>query len=261
MKELDNHTRLFKKVKTCTELNWQEKAILSEIISYQLDGKPFKVKDITLAYELGMDKGTISKFVNRLHKKGLLNKTTVSFPSLSGGKPKRLRTITVIDIEQWTEKGKTQPTIKVIEAKQKKATSVEIVETPVIKTEITSTDTNTIQLDVKPVVKTKKVVIEKSLEEQLHEADTKQVIAPSTIQVTSTGDAITIDAFNDVDNTSATGNIIVNKIRNDEKYEFVDVLVKFGENDFVKDEAMLIPNSNKYYLKSILKGIDASVIE
>ena len=56
MNELSNHTRLFKNVKACKELNWQEKAILSEIISYQLDGKPFKLKDITLAIELGMDK-------------------------------------------------------------------------------------------------------------------------------------------------------------------------------------------------------------
>ena len=107
MNELNNHTRLFKNVKACKELNWQEKAILSEIISYQLDGKPFKLKDITLAIELGLDKGTVSKFVNRLNKKGLLNKTTVSFPSHEGGKPKRLRTITVINIEQWTERGKT----------------------------------------------------------------------------------------------------------------------------------------------------------
>ena len=262
MHEFKDFTRLFKNVIKCKELNWQEKAILTEIISYQLNGDSFKVKDITLAIELGMDKGTISKFVNRLHKKGLLNKTTVSFASLSGGKPKRLRTITVIDIELWTEKGKTPPTIKAIEAKPKKATSVEIVETPVIKTEITSTETNTIQLDVKPVVKTKKVVKEKSLEEQLHEADSKKVDTnTSTIKNTSTGDAITIHAFNDIDNSTDTGNIIANKIRNNEKYEFVNVLVQFGDNDFVKDEAMLIPNSNKYFLKSRLKAIDESVID
>jgi DNA-binding MarR family transcriptional regulator len=261
MSELSKHTRLFNNVKACTELNWQEKAILSEIISYQLNGDVFDVKDSTLSYRLGMDKGTISKFINRLHKKGLINKITSSYQNQSGNKPKRLRTITVIDIELWTEKGKTPPTIKAIEAKPKKATSVEIVETPVIKTEITSTETNTIQLDVKPVVKTKKVVKEKSLEELLHEADSKKVVAPSTIEKTSTGAVLTIDAFTDVDNTTATGNIIADKIRNDEKFEFVNVLVEFGENNHAEDEAMLIPNSNKYYLKSRLKAIDESIVE
>ncbi|MFN9938178.1 MAG: MarR family transcriptional regulator, partial [bacterium] len=81
MSELSKHTRLFKNVKACKDLNWQEKAILSEIISYQLDEKPFKLKDITIAIELGMDKGTVSKFINRLYKKGLIDKTTVSYPS------------------------------------------------------------------------------------------------------------------------------------------------------------------------------------
>ncbi len=114
MSELNKFTRLFKNIKRCKELNWQEKAILSEIISYQLDGKPFKIKDKTLAIELAMDEGSVNKFINRLSKKGILDKVTVSFASLSGGKPKRLRTITVNEINQWTQ-GDNAPTLKPIE--------------------------------------------------------------------------------------------------------------------------------------------------
>lgn len=102
MSELNKFTRLFINVKRCKGLNWQEKAILSEIISYQLDGKQFKLKDITLALELAMDKGTVSKFINRLAKKGVLSKTTIPYLSPDGGKPKRLRTVFVNDIESWT---------------------------------------------------------------------------------------------------------------------------------------------------------------
>ncbi len=111
MSELNKFTRLFINVKRCKGLNWQEKAILSEIISYQLDGKPFKLKDITLALELAMDKGTVSKFINRLAKKGVLNKTTVPYLSPSGGKPKRLRTVTVVDIDSWTSISRPVPVI------------------------------------------------------------------------------------------------------------------------------------------------------
>lgn len=96
-------TKLYKNIKNCKELNWQEKAIFSEIIAYQQQGKTFNVKDMTLADELAMDKGTVSKLINRLAKKGFINKTTTCLLSTNGGKPTRLRTITVKDISKWTE--------------------------------------------------------------------------------------------------------------------------------------------------------------
>jgi hypothetical protein len=252
MSNLNDFTRLFDNVKMCTELNWQEKAILSEIISYQLDGKPFKLKDITLAYELGMDKGTISKFVNRLHKKGLLNKTTVSFPSLSGGKPKRLRTITVINIELWTEKGKTLPTIKAIEVKPKKMTSVEIVETPVIKTEIASTETNTIQQDVKPTEPTK-VVKEKSLEELLHEVDTNKEQVISNV--------LTLDAEKDLTKKQHMYEHIISEIQKGAKYKFIPVKVIHADKSITNDEAMQLPSMKIYALKSKLLKINPSLFD
>lgn len=102
MNELNNFTRLFKRVKSNKDLSAQEKLILSEIISYQLHGQPFKLKDATLSIELGMGSGAISKYVNRLYKRGIIDKSTVPFFSPTGGKPKRLRTIKVKNIEQWT---------------------------------------------------------------------------------------------------------------------------------------------------------------
>jgi hypothetical protein len=248
MTELNNFTKLFINVKRCKNLCWQEKAILSEIISYQVNEQPFKHKDLTLAYELGMDKGTISKLINRLYKKGVINKVTVSFPSLSGGKPKRQRTVTVNDIEIWT-KGYNIPEIKTLAPKT--TTSVEIVETPVIKTEMVSTETNTIQPEIAP--EPTKLVKEKSLEELLHEVDTNKEQDISNV--------LTLDAEKDITKKQHMYEHIISEIQKGAKYKFIPVKVVHADKAESDDEAMQLPSMKIYALKSKLLKINPNLFD
>lgn len=209
MSELNKFTRLFKNVKNCKNLNWQEKAILSEIISYQLEQRPFKLKDLTIADKLALDKGSVSKFIRQLAHKDVINKETITYVSDSGGKPKRLRTITVIEIEKWTD-GYVIPVTMTNEHSNEK--------------------------------------VEKKNDNA--EKESENVI-----------DMIILDSEQDVDNSYAIGKSIIAKIKNKEDVEFKMVSVKFGE-EIMNDEATLIQNgSNKYFLKSLINLMDASVFE
>ncbi len=264
MSELNKFTRLFKNVKNCKNLNWQEKAILSEIISYQLDGKPFKVKDLTLAYELAMDKGSVSKFIRQLSLKKVITKNTVTYLSHSGGKPKRLRTIIVNEIEKWTDAFKT-PVIEPIQSSPKK--SQDLPNTGIVASveELTKPSEPIIDImvipaieesEAKPSIKPKVIKVE-SPEQMLEITETKRVAAISSTQAKShdTSDRITLDCEKDIDNTTASCMLVINQIKDKMKIEFINVNVKFGD-EFLPDEATLLQDgSNKYCLKSTLKAL------
>lgn len=234
MSELNNHTRLFKAVKACTELNWQEKAILSEIISYQLNGDVFDVKDITLAYRLGMDKGTVSKFINRLHKKGLINKITSSYQNQSGDKPKRLRTITVINIEQWTEKDKTPPAALVIE-KKKKVVIEPINEEPVSQTENS----------INEVAATPNEIIVNEVEQTVSEAETIP----------------TINYHDEVSHNKHFYNELVEKVLKGEQINYVPINVYFSKDKIKPDEAICHDAHGKVLIKSKLMSISPELFK
>ena len=252
MSELNNFTRLFKNVKNCKELNWQEKALLSEIISYQLDDKSFKQKDKTLSIELGMDKGSISKYINQLYRRGVIDKTTISFASHSGGKPKRQRTITVIEMDKWT-KGNTIPVLKGKELdKMEQDNALPIVKekAPSIPKKIKESDLSLEEMLVN--VELKEMEAATSANSNLNEAPSKSDVST---------DFITLDNEKDIDNTASKGKVLIAQIKRGKAIEFINVNVKF-ENDLLPDEAILLTDgSNKYLLKSFLKLIEPSVFE
>lgn len=257
MSELNNFTRLFKNVKKCKDLCWQEKAILSEILSYHLDGKPFKHKDLTLAIELGMDKGTISKFINRLHKRGVIGKVTVSFPSPSGGKHKRQRTVTISDPDKWT-KGDTIPSVRKLEPKgQAKDHADEVIETAIPETPVI-TDTiiqnQTIQQKtIEPIPQTL-TVNEESLNVIELTSSTKKMAQLENTD--SDNSIVTLDYDNDITNNELVGqSIIEHKV-----FNFFPVKVLFNDGNDALDEAVAIPHSKKYYLKTRLLMIDPMVL-
>lgn len=233
MSELNKHTRLFKNVKMCKDLNWQEKAILSEIISYQLDEKPFKLKDITIAIELGMDKGTVSKFINRLYKKGLINKTTVSYPSHEGGKPKRLRTVSVINIEQWTEKGKTIPTVLTIEKKHKVVNETAI--EPTNETPVSQPETKPIE----PIV----------VEQPTSEAET------SSSDKTEKKDIPTISYYDEVSFNQHFYDEVVEQILKGEQINYIPINVYYSSDKIKPDEAISQDVYGKVLIKSKLMSL------
>lgn len=236
MNELKHFTRLFDNVKACKDLNWQEKAIFSEIISYQLDGKPFKLKDITIAIELGMDKGTVSKFINRLYKKGLINKTTVSYPSHEGGKPKRLRTITVNNIDQWIVKSKTAPTVKPIE-KNKKAVTEPINEAPTSQPENSSNEI--------PVVETPQESKANEVEQIFSEAETIP----------------TINYHEDVSHNKHFYNEVVEKKLKGEEINYFPINVYYSKDKIKPDEAICQDAHGKILIKSKLMSLSPELFK
>lgn len=240
MSELSKHTRLFNNVKACKDLNWQEKAILTEIISYQLNGDVFDVKDITLAYRLGMDKGTVSKFINRLHKKGLINKITSSYQNQSGDKPKRLRTITVNNIEQWTEKDKTPPAALVVEKKKKVV--IEPVTEPINKEPVSQPEKSINEI---PVVETPQETNVNEVEQIVSEAETIP----------------TINYHEDVSHNKHFYNEVVETKLKGEEINYFPINVYYSKDKIKPDEAICQDTYGKVLIKSKLMSISPELFK
>jgi hypothetical protein len=260
MSELNNFTRFFKNVKQCKELNWQEKALLSEMISYQLEGMPFKVKDKTLAVEVAMDKGSVSKFVNQLHKREVIDKTVESFASPSGGKPKRLRTITVRDIDMWTKPNR-KPVVKALELslKKKKATEAS---TSTDSTNEHSNTGSTIQA-VSATIPTQIQAEPKELEIDVKAPTQPKAEAKSISQIKqnkvsdSTESNRLIISPKDITDAHWQKSILLSLIQKGEAVKFIKVNIKRGDN-LIPDEATYLPHLSQYFLKSKLELPDSS---
>ena len=113
--------------------------------------------------------------------------------------------------------------------------------------------------EIKTSIRPKKVKQDKSLIKMLAEAKktpSTQSTNISNIKTdeTNTSDAITIDAFKDVDNSDALGKTLIEKINNGKKLEFVNVNVKFADGDIIPAKATKLTNG-KYYLRSRLTEI------
>ena len=99
--KFDNFTRLFRKVMASNELTLLQKFIISDIISFYLDKKPYMRTSKSLAKMLGdYKKGTISKSFQDLARKGII----ITRPDCYGDKTDSqydLRFVEVVNIDQW----------------------------------------------------------------------------------------------------------------------------------------------------------------
>jgi hypothetical protein len=96
--KLDNYLRIFNKVLAVENLSNLKKLILSDIISFQLDGKEYRRTSKSLAKMFGKyKKGTISKAFQEMFYEGYI----VTTPYNDGGSEYDLRNAVVIDIEKW----------------------------------------------------------------------------------------------------------------------------------------------------------------
>jgi hypothetical protein len=99
--KFDTFTKMYRKVLASNDLSFLQKIILSDIISFQLDNKPYMRTSKSLAKMLGdYGKGTISKGFQELAKKGII----ITRPDSYGDKTDSqydLRFVEVVNINQW----------------------------------------------------------------------------------------------------------------------------------------------------------------
>jgi hypothetical protein len=269
---------LYNNIKQCKQLCCQEKFIFAEIISFIKAGLPFKMTDKRLAYNLAMDKGSVSKFVNQLAQKGAIDKTTECFPSLSGGKPKRLRTITVPNIESWIE-DRPMPQLKELEkkTKKKKDKADEINPSsnasPLPKTDSPMPIINTDNAMAQPKVggnavpmegqSSKPIKLENTHGDEISIGTTKgqaSVKSNELPKVPNNGLKI-LDVDNDIDEDHYRGKAVIENIKNGTSYNVERVNIRFSDGSTFPDKAILVPNSGKYFVESRLKMIDPSIAE
>jgi predicted transcriptional regulator len=247
MAESVNYTRVYKNVAKSTDLNWQEKAILSEIITAQTKGKPFKTTDSQLSKALDIDEGNVNKYIRQLAKRGIITKSTASIPSHSGGKPKRRRTIEVVDIENWTHDNK-KPVFTTLNVpkKRKPKTPVQRKSTKKEKEAITSTLTPP---DNSVVDSSSSVVTVEDMER----IDT--VSTPVDSQVLMLNE-------NDIEYNTQIAKTFIQKLKGGEELNFLPAIIDFKDGQAPMNQQVLqVPFSNKYMPKVTLMTIDSKLFE
>ncbi len=264
--ETETFLRIFDNVKHCKALDWIERAILSNHISFQKNGKEFYQTDAYQAKVLGLSPAQINKYTGRLKERELIDTKIVYETNPNGGRPIPVRYVTVIDMYKWIT-GDKVPAVKAIVSPTKKKQAKRIEELTKSKNEVATSTTikdevsviqSVNQQEIKPSVKLKKTKKDKNLEEMLEEVESKEalVIKSNSNEV---AEVITLDSEKDIDNTVSIGKSIIEKIKNNEEMVFKKVNIKFGE-DCLPDEALKI-SSGKYFLKSTLKQMDGSIFE
>lgn len=268
--EKETFLKICNNVKRCKGMDWEEKVILSNHISFQTHGKEFYQTDSYQAKELGLSTAQISKYTSRLKERGEINTEMKYEVNPTGGRPIPVRYVTVIDMDKWT-KGDATPLVKKIISSAKKRLAMKMAEFTSNKNEVVSNPDTTIDLannispaqepEAKPLIKTVKVKKDNSLVEMLEEVDAKGAEATTSTQIKSNDakDVIILDSEKDIDNSNTIAQIIIAKIKKKENVEFKNVRIKF-DNDIVEDEAILLPNG-KYFSKSLIRLMDASVFE
>ena len=97
-KNIGTYIRMFHKVLASEQLTLLQKLILSDVISFQLDGKQYKRTSKSLAKMLGdYQKATISTNFQILANRGFI----ITEPDNDGNSEFDLRNVSVVNIEKW----------------------------------------------------------------------------------------------------------------------------------------------------------------
>ncbi len=238
--------RIFYNVKRCKGMDWEEKIILSNFMSYQTNGKEFYQTDSHQASELGLSPAQISKYTSRLKERGEIETNMTYVENPNGGRPVPKRYVTVLNMDKWT-KGESIPVVKKITSPTQRKLTKRLAEVTRIKEELRILSAQTINPPTEKEVK----IIEPAIKKVKNE----------TASTKTKPEVMTLDNDKDVDNSNTLGKIIIAQIREGKEILFHKVKVKLMD-ELIDDEATLIPNGkNKHYLKSTLRAIDSSVFE
>lgn len=273
MAESVNYTRLYKNVAKNTDLNWSEKAILSLIITAQVNGRTFVLTDLELSKLLDIDAGNINKYISLLAKRNIIYKTTASIPSHSGGKPKRRRTITVLNLDTWTHDNKKPVFTPINVIKKKNAKSPAKRKSP--KNPIEAL-TDVLTPTTKPSTENSVNVSKIENKESILEANEVVVVDIDLVDIEDVeeedNDVLAIDYavdtsniltihFDEVNSRDKILNAIREKIQEGIEVKYFDVIVEFGDDIeesldtvcFVNDP---INPKMKYARKALIENIE-----
>lgn len=243
MAESLNYTRLYRNVAKNTDLNWSEKAILSEIITSHAKGKAFMGTDLQLSKALDIDQGNVNKYIGQLAKRGIITKVTTSIASHSGGKPKRRRTILVIELESWIDDSKKPVFTALNQPKKRKPKAIaKRKSTKKVKEDLTSDITPSNESIDNP--KDNVPVIEDMEQIIAVEADEVVEIEASEIE------PITINSIDNI-NTSDDISEFLNAYPNYTELPEININLDFGNNEIYPEKALfakMVDGVNKYIL-------------
>jgi hypothetical protein len=258
--------KICENVKRCKALDWIERIILSNYISFQRNGQEFYQTDLYQAKELGLSAAQISKYTGRLKEREIIETTIDYIVNPSGGRPIPKRYVKVIDLDKWTE-GKVVPDVKKITSASQKRKANKIMGLPnITKNDVNVTDflngikeeeflDNSIIQEAPLTIPIKQINNETSLEEDPAELEKITLNkTQSTIPNREEDDLLILDAFRDIEHSCSMGEQLLKKEQEGMVLEFIKASLKFDDNEILDGEVFKL-ESGKYYLKNTLNEI------
>ncbi len=255
---LDNFLRLFPKLMKNKDLTLLQKVIISDVISRQIQGQPYFKTSSVLAEELGTyKKKTIQMNFQYLESIGYLN----TQPYNDGKHTNDLREAEVTQIEKWIfpddflEKSKISimPTVRKIKGdncswnrkrRKSKLVSSEIENPEIVK-------------DVSKIISREKFEVDTDYFEERE--DESPVDVEKDIQERSQSfEEYLVVKWDDLESNTGIGESLIGQFKESGDFPFITITVVDGVTKF-EDEAIKVPDSGKYYLKSTLMIIDETL--
>lgn len=234
---LDSFLRLFPKVMKNKELTLLQKIIISDVISRQIQGQPYFKTSGVLAEELGTyKKKTIQMNFQYLESLGYLN----TQPYNDGKHTNDLREAEVVQIEKWIfpddflEKSKISivPTVRKVKddnyAWSRKRRKNKLVHSEIVNPEIVKGYENPMD------------------------------IGKDFLESSEAVEDYLIVEWDDLESNTGIGQSLIDQFKDGGDFPFVMITVVDGTTKF-EDEAIKVPDSGKYYLKSRLMMIDETL--
>jgi hypothetical protein len=250
---LDNYLRLFPKVMR-TEITLLQKYILCDVISRNIQGEPYYKVSATLAEELGnYKKKTIQTAFQWLNSNGYIN----TEPYNDGKHKDDLREVEIIQIEKWiyTDEQLNKMGFKILptEKKTKDENYAWIMKNRKEKRAVSPNKASEFIKDVESDDNSENELDEVAF--GVGENGTNVIIDKSTFD-----DNLKIMKFSDLEDNPNIGKVIIEKIKSGENLDYEMVIIDFEDGgSVVQNEVIKIPNSSKYYAKSMLMLIDKTL--
>ena len=247
---LDNYIRLFPKVMR-TELTLLQKYILCDVISRNIQGEPYYKVSNTLAEELGnYKKKTIQTAFQWLNLNGYIN----TEPYNDGKHKDDLREVEIIQIEKWiyTDEQLNKMGFKILPTnkKTKDENYAWIIKNRKEKSAVSSNKENEFIRDIESDDNSENELDGVAFD--IEENKTNVIIDKSPLE-----NNLKIMKFSELEDNRNIGEAIIEKIKSGENLDYEMVIIDFEDGgSVVQNEVIKIPNSSKYYAKSMLKFID-----
>lgn len=119
MPDSETWIKLYYNVRRCKGLDWEEKALLTNYLSFQMRGDEFYQTDSSQGGRLGLSTAQVCKYTSRLKERGEIDTKMKYEANPTGGRPIPVRYVTVIDVDKWT-KNEAIPVVKKIISAGKK---------------------------------------------------------------------------------------------------------------------------------------------